>query len=164
VHRPTKEALPKGHRRATWLGAVFLVFAIVLAAWSVWLGFVLPRRTAALHWDLAWSGFDIGLAVALGLTAGALFRRSPWLLTAAGASAALLVCDAWFDVVTSRPSGRGLAILEAVLVELPLAAFCLWIAVRTERAIESAADLRAFGRRLRRLAPDDAGDPPDTPR
>ena len=143
------DEVPPIHRRAARFGAVFVVLAVGLAVWSVWLGFALPRRADARHWDLAWSGFDIGLAIALGLTAAAMFRRSAWLLTAVGASAALLTCDAWFDVVTATPSARPLAVLEAVLIELPLAALCLWIAFRTERAIADVADLRAFGRRFR---------------
>jgi hypothetical protein len=37
----------------------------------------------------------------------------------------MLLCDAWFDVVTSAGGSERLeAVLEAVLVELPLAALC----------------------------------------
>jgi hypothetical protein len=46
----------------------------------------------------------------------------------------MLVCDAWFDVVTSIGSGDSLeAILEAIFAELPLAALCAVIVYDAER-------------------------------
>ena len=46
----------------------------------------------------------------------------------AGAAAALLVADAWFDVVTAPdPTALIAALAMAVLVELPLAATCVWL-------------------------------------
>ena len=53
---------------------------------------------------------------------------------AAAASATLLLADAWFDVCTSPPGlDRLLAVGEAVLVELPLAAAAIWLAVALTR-------------------------------
>jgi len=41
----------------------------------------------------------------------------------------LLVCDAWFDVVTAEPGGElAWALVFALLAELPLAALCFWVA------------------------------------
>ena len=51
------------------------------------------------RWDLAWSGFDTGLAVLFLATAFAAYRRSPWVGALAAATGTLLVTDAWFDVV-----------------------------------------------------------------
>ena len=52
----------------------------------------------------------------------------------ATAGAALLLADAWFDVCTSPPGlDRLLAVGEAVLVELPLAAAAIWLAVALTR-------------------------------
>jgi hypothetical protein len=46
----------------------------------------------------------------------------------------MLLCDAWFDVVTAAGGGERVeALLEAVLVELPLAFLCGWIVWDTER-------------------------------
>jgi hypothetical protein len=60
----------------------------------------------------------------------------PWLEATAAVSSALLVADAWFDIVlTGSWSERHEAILLAVAAELPLAFFCLWIALNIERAI-----------------------------
>ncbi len=50
----------------------------------------------------------------------------------------LLVCDAWFDVLTSRGSDIVQASLEATLVELPIAALCFWMALNLAHAVEVA--------------------------
>ena len=52
------------------------------------------------HYDAAWAGFDVMLLVALASAGYFALRRSRYLVTGA---AALLVVDAWFDVVTSLP-------------------------------------------------------------
>jgi hypothetical protein len=86
------------------------------------------------HWDLAWSGFDMGLAVAFLLTALAAWRRSPWVGALAAATGTLLLTDAWFDIVLESHSDQlWNAVYLAVFGELPIAALCFWIAYRTER-------------------------------
>src|SRR2546426_5537771 len=57
------------------------------------------------HWQLAWGGFDIGLGLALAATAVTVARRSPFAEVTAAVTGALLVCDAWFDVLTARATG-----------------------------------------------------------
>ncbi len=113
---------------------VFAGAAVVLVPWTVMLSKALPSRHETVHWNLAWVGFDAVLAVVLALFAIALLRRSPWLQHLAVATAALLACDTWFDITTATP-GRELVVasLEAALVELPLAALSLLIAIRTQR-------------------------------
>ena len=45
----------------------------------------------------------------------------------------MLVCDAWFDIVTSRGGGEMWeAVAEAVFAELPLAALCGFIVYDAE--------------------------------
>jgi hypothetical protein len=73
----------------------------------------------------------------------------------------LLVCDAWFDVLTSRgTSAVAQSIVEALLVELPLAALCFWIARNLAHAVEVARPyLRAAGFTIRNnklVAPSEA--------
>jgi hypothetical protein len=113
--------------------AVFLlVAAVVLAPWIAWLATSLPCHYQSRHWGIAWAGFDSGLAVVLGLTGLAALRRAPWLDRAAVAAAALLIADAWFDIVTSRGAHAvTLAVAEALVLELPIAALCLWLARST---------------------------------
>ncbi len=101
---------------------------MLLVPWTIYLAVHLPGRQLSVHYDLAWAGFDVLLFVALAATAYAVLRREPWVGMAAGAAAALLVADAWFDVVTA-PTGRALleAAVMSVLVELPLAGTCIWL-------------------------------------
>ena len=45
----------------------------------------------------------------------------------------LLLCDAWFDTLTSRSGTEfAWAAVEALVAELPLATFCFWIAFDAE--------------------------------
>ena len=107
---------------------------IGLLPWAVWLSASLPPSHHSAHWDVAWSGFDVGLAVCFVGTAIAAYRRSPWVGALAAATGTLLLTDAWFDVVLeSHGSEATTAIFEAVAFEIPVACFCFWIAYRTER-------------------------------
>jgi hypothetical protein len=99
----------------------------------------LPRHYVANHWQVAWGGFDIGLGLALATTAVLVARRSPYAEVTATITGSLLVCDAWFDVLTSRGvSDVAQAAASAVLIELPLAALCFWMARNLAHAVEIA--------------------------
>jgi predicted branched-subunit amino acid permease len=104
--------------------------------WVVLLVIVLPTKHESAHWDIAWAGFDVVLAVLLLAVALTAWRRSPWLESAASAAAALLFVDAWFDVLTaSSGTELSIAVVEALLVELPLALLCLLLARDGERRL-----------------------------
>src|SRR5438445_5743810 len=133
-------AAPGGWRPAAWVVPLFALAGIVLVPWIVFLVRRLPSTHAAAHWDVAWAGFDVGLALLLLGVAVAAWRRSPWLEGAATAAAALLVVDAWFDILTSSTHVElGMAVGEAVLVELPLACLCFLLARSTERVLRRQA-------------------------
>lgn len=105
----------------------------LLLPWSVLLATRLPARHLAPHWGLAWAGFDVILAAALLAVAVSAWRRSLWLEGAASAAAALLACDAWFDLLTAATLREVVvAAIEAGAVELPLALLCLTIARRAK--------------------------------
>jgi len=107
------------------------VAALVLVPWTLALGYRLPAKHTTSGWDVAWVGLDVGLALALAATGVGLARRSPWAGAAATCAATILACDAWFDNVLATGAGEHVeAALEAVFVELPLAALCLWLARR----------------------------------
>jgi hypothetical protein len=129
-----------------WITGVLAGVAILLVPWVLYLTFTLPSRHVTFHYDLAWVGFDIALAVSLAATAWAALRGSQWLVAFAAISATMLCCDAWFDVITSH-AGDDLfeAIAEAALVELPLAALCGLIVYDAERFL--AATVTRFRRR-----------------
>ena len=116
--------------RHRWAGVVFAVLGVGLLPWSLWLGYSLPSRHVAHHWDLAWAGFDIVLAIALVGTGVALLTgRTVLLDDFAAATGALLIADAWFDIVTAADwNERTLAIAFAVFAEIPLAIVCFVLA------------------------------------
>ena len=123
-------------RPAPWVVPLFALAGIVLVPWTVLLVRSLPSTHAAAHWDIAWAGFDIGLALLLLGVAISGWRRSPWLEGTATAAATLLVVDAWFDVMTSSTHLElAFAIGEAVLIELPLAGLCYLLARDAERVL-----------------------------
>jgi hypothetical protein len=120
--------------------------AVLLLPWTAFLSLSLPSRHASTHWDLAWTGFDIGLAVLFGATALAAYTRSTWVSACAASLGTLLVVDAWFDVVLeSHSDERRYSILLAFAAELPAAAICFWIAGRTERFLAWNLQLSASG-------------------
>jgi hypothetical protein len=113
--------------------------AVVLIPWTALLFATLPRRYVANHWAIAWGGFDIGLGITLTGTAVLVARRSPFAEVTAAVTGTLLVCDAWFDILTSRgTSDIAQATASALLLELPLAALCFWIARNLAHAVDVA--------------------------
>ena len=117
----------------------FALAGLVLIPWTVLLTLSLPARHETENWKTVWAGFDPALAAALLATAICALRRSPWLAPVAASAGTLLCVDAWFDI-TLEFGGRHLlsAVIEAALVELPLAAICFWVAADAERAVEHA--------------------------
>ena len=111
-----------------WASPVLLLLAFALVPWTLWIAWSLPRRHVVHHWDLAWGGFDTALVVMLVVAAVALARRQPLARTLAPVIATLLLCDAWFDIVTAGDgSDLWLAVALALFVELPIAVFCIWL-------------------------------------
>jgi hypothetical protein len=125
-----------GYRSPGWIVLLFGSAAVVLLPWILLRIRALPAEHRAAHWNVAWTGLDIALAALLLAVAVAALRRSLWLEGAATAAATLLLTDAWFDVLTTSSRGELLeAILEAALVEVPLAVVCLLLARRAKRGL-----------------------------
>ena len=119
--------------RPLW-GPLFLCMAVLLALWTTWLTVRLPTHHLVRSWDVAWSGFDVLLTTMFVATGIAFLRRSSWVRACALATAALLVVDAWFDVTTAQAGAQlTQAILQAALVEGPVAALCVYLAWRSDR-------------------------------
>jgi hypothetical protein len=109
--------------------AVAVTGTLVLAAWIWGLARTLPHRYLADNWNTAWIGYDLALLAGLALTGWAAWRGSALLLPAAFTTAILLVCDAWFDVMTAATvTDRTASALVALVAELPLAVGLLWVA------------------------------------
>ena len=123
-------------RPPRWVVPLFGLGALVLVPWVALLVVVLPSAHRAAHWDVAWAGFDVALALLLLAVAVAALRRSPWFEGAATAAATLLFVDAWFDVLTSSTQAElVVALVEAAFVEVPLAIICLLLARDAERRL-----------------------------
>jgi hypothetical protein len=134
-----------------WVAPAFLLCSVVLIPWTAMLFLTLPQSYGANHWRLAWGGFDVGLALALAATGIAVLRRSPLAEIAATVTGTLLLCDAWFDVLTSHGTADVVqALAGALVVELPLAVLCFWISRNMAHAMEVAAPhLQAAGFTIR---------------
>jgi len=115
-------------RRTQLLLTILLVAATALIVWTIFLGLTLPRKYDAGHWDLLWTGFDIGLFCVLGYAAWAAWFRRQVLATTAIVAGTLLLCDAWFDIITSiGHRDQWLTLLTGLGGELPLAVFFFWL-------------------------------------
>ena len=132
-----------------WVGPAFAVLALGTVPWVIFLAVTLPRHATFAHYRGVWVGFDIGLVAVLALTARLAWRASPHVALAATAAATMLLVDAWFDVMTTpRRHGLVMSLVLAALVEIPLAAICLWIALHASVVIEHRLVL--LDRRARR--------------
>ena len=119
-----------------WVAPTFAALAILLVPSSIYLATTLPH-VAAIHDRTAWVGFDVGLVIMLGLTAFLAWRGIARVALAATATATMLVVDAWFDVFTSRHGSELVQALLLSIIELSLAAVCLWIALHAAAVVRS---------------------------
>ncbi len=135
--------LPPGvRRRARRLAWAYLIVAVWLAVWTLFLALSLPRENLERHFRLTWVGFDLILVLAVYLTAHMAFRLDARVQVPATVVATLLVVDAWFDVTTSTSrKAAAEALILALLVELPAAAFSLYVAHRVGRRVRELAHI-----------------------
>jgi hypothetical protein len=107
--------------------------AIALIPWTVYLGLTLPQSYTAQHWQATWVGFDVLLLAFMIATAVLGFTQHPLLTLFAFTTGVLLVCDAWFDVLTAKRGDFVVSVLTAGLGELPLAAILIAGTLRITR-------------------------------
>jgi hypothetical protein len=125
-----------------------------MVPWTVFLGLSLPPKYSAGHWDLLWTGFDVGLICVLGYAGWAAWFRRQIVASTALIAGTLLLCDAWFDIITSLGhSDQWITLLTGLGGELPLAAFFFWlyrrIALNTLAIFHQLLGERLPSRRLR---------------
>jgi hypothetical protein len=140
--RPVEDLVPS--RR--WLRrtrevrvAVMVLSAAALVPWIGYLAVTLPHVYVARHWDVAWVGFDAVLLVLIGATAVLGYLRRQLLVLTAFAAGVLLVCDAWFDVLTAHGSDQTWSVVTAVAVELPMAVLLIAGALQVLRLVAARA-------------------------
>jgi len=117
-------------RMREWLA---LSAAIALIPWTIYLGLTLPENYTAQHWQATWVGFDILLLAFMIATAVLGFVRHHLLTLFAFSTGVLLVCDAWFDVLTAKRGDFAVSVLTAALGELPLAIVLIGGSLRIAR-------------------------------
>jgi len=118
-----------------WVAPIFALLGAATVPWTAYLAMTLPGQARTHHYRLAWVGFDVLLILVLLATATAAWRGRQVVGLLAACAATMLVVDAWFDVMTSRGSDVPQAIVTAVLIELPLAAVCGWIALHVDQVV-----------------------------
>jgi hypothetical protein len=133
---PENAVLTDGSRIVRWTGPLFALFAVIMLPWIAYIAISLPARQLSPNYDIAWAGFDVLLAAGLASTAYFALRRSRYLSTASAGTAALLLVDAWFDCMTTPGGARVQSIVLCFIIELPLAAICLWLSYHTHQIAE----------------------------
>ncbi|OBF02857.1 hypothetical protein A5730_22990 [Mycobacterium sp. ACS4054] len=107
--------------------------SMAMVPWLGYLSVTLPENYVAHNWPLTWVGFDILLVSFMVATATLGYLRRQLLVPAAFTTGVLLICDAWFDLMTAGGKDVWLSIATALLIELPLAAFMIFSAQRLIR-------------------------------
>ena len=93
----------------------------------------MPENYVAHNWPVTWVGFDILLVGFMLATAVLGYLRRQLLVPAAFTTGVLLICDAWFDLMTAGPKDVWLSVTTALLIEVPLAVFLIFSAQRLIR-------------------------------
>jgi len=138
LSRPVDDFVPSSRwlRRTRELRVALMVLsAVVLVPWTVYLSLTLPPSYVAHNWDRTWVGFDVLLTVLMVATAVMGYLGRQLLVPMAFATGLLLVCDAWFDVMTSSAEDRTWSLVTALVVELPLAAFLIMGSLQVLRLV-----------------------------
>jgi hypothetical protein len=107
--------------------------SIAMIPWLVYLALTLPESYVAHNWPVTWVGFDMLLLGFMLATAIFGYLRRQVLLFAAFTAGVLLICDAWFDLMTAGPADIWLSIVTALGIEVPLGAFLIFGAQRILR-------------------------------
>ena len=99
--------------------------SVAMIPWLVYLSVTLPQNYEAHNWPATWIGFDVLLVAFMLATAVFGYLRRQVLLFFAFTSGVLLICDAWFDLMTAGPDDLWLSLVTALLIEVPLAVFMI---------------------------------------
>ena len=127
LERPMSELLQPGiaeRVRRARLG-IIVFGSLVLIPWIVFLGATLPDRYIVSNWPITWIGFDALLVTLMAATAYLGARRRVLVVLTGFATAVMLICDAWFDLMTAGPRDFQMAEFTAAMCDLPLAAILI---------------------------------------
>jgi hypothetical protein len=135
LQRPLDEVFPPPVARRMRRTRLTLMVggAVVLIPWIVHLGFTLPANYVAHNWPATWIGFDCLLTAFMVATVVLGWLRRQLVVLPAFTTGVLLICDAWFDIMTAAPSQIWVSVLTAALGNLPLAVILITGALRILR-------------------------------
>jgi len=135
LQRPLDEVFPPPVARRMRRTRLTLMVggSIVLIPWIVHLGFTLPANYVAHNWPATWIGFDCLLIAFMAATAVLGWLRRQLVVLPGFTTGVLLICDAWFDIMTASPSQMWESVLTAALGNLPLAVLLISGALRILR-------------------------------
>jgi hypothetical protein len=154
LQRPIAEIFPRPgileRVRQIRLG-LMVTGSVALIPWIIYLAFTLPDIYMAHNWPATWVGFDSLLVVFMAATAILGYLRRQVLILTAFTTGVLLICDAWFDIMTAGPDDMWLAIVTAVFGALPLAAILISGTLRLIRLMATRLWLLDPGTPLWRL-------------
>jgi hypothetical protein len=122
-------ALVRTATHARWLPIALAIAALALVPSVVIVLVARPGVQIATHLRLAWIGLDVFELLALAHTGSALHRRSVTVVVPATITGALLLCDAWINVIPTHAAAQAEGIALA-FVEVPMAALSFWVATR----------------------------------
>jgi hypothetical protein len=135
LERPLDEVFPPAIARRMRRNRLTLMVggAIALIPWTIYLAFTLPANYVAHNWPATWIGFDCVLITTMISTAVLGWLRRELVILPGFTTGVLLICDAWFDIMTAGPGQVWMSVLTATLINLPLAAIMITGAVRIVR-------------------------------
>jgi hypothetical protein len=134
--RPLHEVVPHGpalHQRRNVRIGLVAAAAILLVPWIVYLAFSLPGDHEVRNWDVMWVGFDGIELLLFALTLVLGWQRRVLAILTGFATGVVLLCDAWFDLMTANPGELWQSALAALVLEVPLALILMSSAFRAIR-------------------------------
>lgn len=151
LQRPIAELFPPPEHieriRRARLG-MMIFGSVALIPWIVYLLATLPDDYVANNWTLTWVGFDGLLVVMMATTAVLGWKRRQLLVLTAFATGILLLCDAWFDIMTAQADDVWIAVATALILELPVAFVLISGTLRIIRLMAARQWLLEPGMRL----------------
>jgi len=135
LERPLDEVFPLAIAKRMRRNRLTLMVggAIGLIPWTIYLALTLPANYVAHNWPATWIGFDCVLIAFMIATAVLGWLRRELVILPGFTTGVLLICDAWFDIMTAGPGQMWMPVLTAALLNLPLAAIMIAGAVRIIR-------------------------------
>lgn len=121
IERELDAGVGGGHQARELFITITACASLILIPWIAFLPTLLPATRAVSHWRAVWVGFDITLAVMLACTAYLAIRRRQVVVLVAFVTGTLLVCDAWFDLMTAASGWDRVLSIGSSVLEVSLA-------------------------------------------